>query len=210
MTDTTGAVIPNAEVRIRETSTNQSRALVTGENGAFRLPDLPPGTYEVSAAREGFAPYFHTGVVITLGSAVHLDIVLMPAGLSEQVSVTGQPPPLDPSQSSVTSTIDFERIEELPVRSRNYLDLSCWHPESRRPIHNRTAQRKRSWRIADLPSAVCDPEATTYRLMASIIMMNSLGPTGRRYRLRSSVNFKSSIADFRPKVAGVPEDRSTL
>ncbi len=128
VTDTTGAVIPNAEVRIRETSTNQSRALVTGENGAFRLPDLPPGTYEVSAAREGFAPYVHTGVVITLGSAVHLDIVLMPAGLSEQVSVTGQPPPLDPSQSSVTSTIDFERIEELPVRSRNYLDFVLLAP----------------------------------------------------------------------------------
>jgi hypothetical protein len=59
---------------------------------------------------------------------VHLDIVLAPASASEQVTVNAQPSSLDPSQSSVVSSVDQERIEELPVRSRNYLDFVLLAP----------------------------------------------------------------------------------
>jgi len=56
---------------------------------------------------------------VRLGQTFHLDIVLAPASASEQVTVNAQPSSLDPSQSSVVSSVDQERIEELPVRSRN-------------------------------------------------------------------------------------------
>src|SRR5207244_12184599 len=46
----------------RRSSDLQSRAVVTDEKGSFRMPELPPGTYEVSATREGLAPYLHTGI----------------------------------------------------------------------------------------------------------------------------------------------------
>ena len=59
---------------------------------------------------------------------MHLDIVLAPASASEQVTVNAQPSSLDPSQSSVVSSVDQERIEELPVRSRNYLDFVLLAP----------------------------------------------------------------------------------
>src|SRR5713101_110626 len=126
--DTSGAVIPNSKVTLHNPLTNQFRTVTSDEQGFFRGEQLAVGTYEVRVEQTGFAPYSQTGVGASLGQTVHLDIVLAPASASEQVTVNAQPSPLDPSQSSVVSSVDQERIEELPVRSRNYLDFVLLAP----------------------------------------------------------------------------------
>src|SRR5436853_1890536 len=126
--DTSGAVIPNSKVTVHNPLTNQSRNVTTDEQGFFRAEQLSVGTYEVRVEQTGFAPYRRAGVGASLGQTVHLDIVLAPASAAEQVTVNAQPSSLDPSQSSVVSTVDQERIEELPVRSRNYLDFVLLAP----------------------------------------------------------------------------------
>jgi hypothetical protein len=126
--DTSGAVIPNSKVTLRNLLTNQFRTVTTNEQGFFRAEQLAVGTYEVRAEQAGFAPCQQAGVGASLGQTVHLDIVLAPASASEQVTVSAQPSSLDPSQSSVVSSVDQERIEELPVRSRNYLDFVLLAP----------------------------------------------------------------------------------
>ena len=126
--DTSGAVIPNSKVRLHNPLTNQSRTVTTDEQGFFRAEQLAVGTYEVRVEQTGFAPYRQAGVAASLGQTVHLDIGLAPASASEQVTVNAQPSSLDPSQSSVVSSVDQERIEELPVRSRNYLDFVLLAP----------------------------------------------------------------------------------
>jgi outer membrane receptor protein involved in Fe transport len=128
VSDTSGAVIPNSKVTLHNPLTNQSRTVTTDERGFFRAEQLAVGTYEVRVERTGFAPYRHAGVGASLGQTVHLDIVLSLASASEQVTVNAQPSSLDPSQSSVVSSVDQERIEELPVRSRNYLDFVLLAP----------------------------------------------------------------------------------
>jgi TonB dependent receptor/Carboxypeptidase regulatory-like domain/TonB-dependent Receptor Plug Domain len=127
-TDSTGAVIPRVEVTLRNTSTNQTRTVITNEQGFSRAEELAVGMYEVRVEHPGFAPYRHTGVGLSLGQTVHLDIVLAPASASQEVTVSAQPSALDPSQTSVVSSVDQERIEELPVRSRNYLDFVLLAP----------------------------------------------------------------------------------
>src|ERR1700704_5850320 len=126
--DTSGAVIPNSKITLQNTLTNQSRTVTTDEQGFFRAEQLPVGTYEVRVEQTGFAPYRQGGVEARLGQTVHLDVVLAPESASEQVTVNAQPSSLDPSQSSVVSSVDQERIEELPVRSRNYLDFVLLAP----------------------------------------------------------------------------------
>src|SRR5437879_3581477 len=123
VSDTSGAVIPNSKVTLHNPLTNQSRTVTTDEQGFFRAEQLPVGTYEIRAEQTGFAPYRQAGVGASLGHTVHLDIVLAPSSASEHVTVNAQTSSLDPSQSSVVSSVDQERIEELPVRSRNYLDF---------------------------------------------------------------------------------------
>jgi outer membrane receptor protein involved in Fe transport len=128
VTDSTHSPIPEASVIVRDVSTRQAREISTNDEGVFRVEELPPGTYEVSVSQSGFAPYRHAGVTVQLGSTVHLDVSLQPAGVATQVTVTAQPPPIDPTQTSVTSTVDTERIEELPVESRNYLNFGLLAP----------------------------------------------------------------------------------
>jgi len=128
VTDTSGAVIPNSKVTLHNALTNQSRTVTTDEQGFFRAEQLAVGAYEVRVEQTGFAPYRQAGVGASLGQTVHLEIVLAPASASEQVTVNAQLSSLDPSQSSVVSSVDQERIEELPVRSRNYLDFVLLSP----------------------------------------------------------------------------------
>ena len=128
VSDNSGAVIPKAAIALRNTSTDQSRTITADDVGFFRAEELPVGTYEVRIERPGFAVYRHTGVDLSLGQSVHLEIVLALASGSEEVTVSAQPPVMDASQTSVVSTVDGERIEELPVQSRNYLDFVLLAP----------------------------------------------------------------------------------
>lgn len=126
--DSSGAVVAGSKVSIRNNMTNQSRTVETDGEGFFRAEQLAVGTYEVRLEQPGFAPYRETGVVLSLGQTVHLNIVLSPASAAEKVMVTAQPSTLDTSQTSVVSSVDQERIEELPVQSRNYLDFVLLAP----------------------------------------------------------------------------------
>ncbi len=110
-------------MRLRNLATNQTRAVTTDEQGFLRANELPVGTYELQVEHPGFASYLHTGITVTVGRTVHLDIQLVPAALQQQVTVTAQPSALQPSETTLTTTVGNERIEESPVRSRNYLDF---------------------------------------------------------------------------------------
>src|SRR5882762_9048233 len=127
VTDSSGTVIPNAKVTLRNTLTNQTRTVETNDQGFFRA-ELAVGTYEMRAAQPGFAPYQHAPLQLSLGQTVYLEIVLAPASESASVTVNAQPSVMDTSQTSVVSSIDQERIEELPVRNRNYLDFVLLSP----------------------------------------------------------------------------------
>jgi hypothetical protein len=111
-------------VTARDVSTHQAREVATNGEGVFRIQEMPPGTYEISVSQPGFAAYRHAGVTIPLGATTHLDIALQSADVSTQITVTAQPPAIDPTQTSVNSAVDKERIEELPVESRNYLNFT--------------------------------------------------------------------------------------
>ena len=128
VTDSSRAVIPGAGVTLRNTSTNLTRAATTNGEGFFHADALPVGTYEVRIDHPGFASYHHTGVELTLGQDLRLDVVLAPASSSEEITVNAQPPGMDPSQTSFVSSVDRERIEELPVRTRNSLDFVLLSP----------------------------------------------------------------------------------
>jgi hypothetical protein len=69
--DQSGAFIENATVTVRDAQTGVERSVVTGQNGEFVLPNLPPGTYAISVKLEGFKGLEKTGLV--LSAADHLN-----------------------------------------------------------------------------------------------------------------------------------------
>src|SRR5882672_6553243 len=126
--DTSGAGIPGSTIALRHLPTNQTRNVTTDADGSYRANALSVGDYEVKAQASGFAPYFNPKVTLALGRSTALDISLTTGDLNAQVTVTDSPPALDATQTAVTTSIDPERIEELPVNSRNYLEFTLLAP----------------------------------------------------------------------------------
>jgi outer membrane receptor protein involved in Fe transport len=123
ISDTSAKRIAGVKVTFRQTETNQTRTVTADDQGFFRASDLPVGSYEVRIEQPGFVPYLHTGVDLDVGITAHLDVVLPVAGVTTQITVSAQPSPIDLGQTSVTSSVDRQRIEDLPVDSRNSLDF---------------------------------------------------------------------------------------
>ena len=128
VTDSTHLPIASAAVNAVNPATGEGRRAVTAANGDFQIFGLPVGTYDVRVNAPGFTSYAHTGVVLAMGQTIRLAVVLVPAQVQSQVTVTASPSPLDVTQTSVTTAIDHERIEELPVRTRNALDFVLLAP----------------------------------------------------------------------------------
>jgi hypothetical protein len=126
--DSSGAIVAGAAISARLVTTNQTRRSSSMEDGSYRFVALPTGDYEIRAEVAGFAPYVNPTVTVPLGRTVLLDITLNPAGIIETVSIKDLPPPVDPTATATTTTIDPERIEELPVNSRNYLEFTLLAP----------------------------------------------------------------------------------
>lgn len=126
--DAAGRAVPGVVVTLRELTTNQTRQATSEADGSYRIVVLPVGTYEVRAESAGFAPYVNPQVTFAVGSTTTLDITLMPAGVNAEITITDRPPALDTSQTASTTSIDPERIEELPVNSRNYLEFTLLAP----------------------------------------------------------------------------------
>src|SRR5260370_5332344 len=126
--DAAGAGIPGATIALRNLTTNQTRNVTSESDGSYRAAALPVGDYEVKAQASGFAAYFNPKVTVALGRSTTLDISLPAGDVSAQVTVTDIPPALDATQTAVTTSIDPERIEELPVNSRNYLEFTLLAP----------------------------------------------------------------------------------
>jgi hypothetical protein len=126
--DASGAVILGADVSARNVDTNQTRESVSASDGEYRIAALPVGDYEVRVVKEGFAPYVNPSVTVVLGQAGTLDIALDVAAAAESVAVHTQPSIIDVTATATTTTIDGERIEELPVNSRNYLEFTLLAP----------------------------------------------------------------------------------
>lgn len=125
--DPSGAVVRNAEVVARQTSTNVSKSAATDSNGRFRFPYLQVGVYEVVVRQAGFQENVHT-VTLSLGAAFELPIVLSVGSAHATVNVDAEAPLLEADRSQIAATISQNETENLPFNGRNFLDLALLVP----------------------------------------------------------------------------------
>lgn len=122
VTDTTGASLPGVTVEVRSPALQGVRSGVTGTDGAYRFALLPPGTYEVRFALDGFAPEARNNVRIALGKDATVDVSLKPAAVSAELTVIAAAPVLDTTSTTVGTNLDQRAIETLPT-GRNYASI---------------------------------------------------------------------------------------
>lgn len=126
--DPSQSLVPGALVTAHNQQTNALRAAEADSQGYFRITDLAVGVYTLDVSAAGFATFEHKDLTVNVGSTVRTDTRLQLASQANQITVSGQPPLLDSSNTSMTNTVGRERIEESPVRSRNALDFVLMEP----------------------------------------------------------------------------------
>jgi hypothetical protein len=119
VTDANGAVVANAQVTILLADQSLVHSSVTNESGNFAEPDLPPGTYTVTVAAQGFKKEVRENIVLPINSTTRVDVSLSPGSVSETVEVTAAPPQLQTDRADISTTIEQTQIGNLPLSSGN-------------------------------------------------------------------------------------------
>ena len=128
VTDTTGAVVVGARVTLYSQDHSIVRKATAAADGTYSVVSLGSGTWDLQVSASGFRTYRNPAVAIAIGRDTRIDVRLAPAKASEQVTVLSQTTALDISQTSPVTNIDRDRIEELPIPSRNYLNFTLLSP----------------------------------------------------------------------------------
>jgi hypothetical protein len=126
--DPQGGALPGVTVMARHLGTELVRSTLTGPDGAFTLPLLPVGPYEVRAELEGFRAAVRRGVELTVGETLVLALRLETGELAEEISVVGRSARVNTRQSELSYLVGAEAIEMLPLNGRNFTDLAMLQP----------------------------------------------------------------------------------
>jgi hypothetical protein len=127
ITDPSGAVVPGADVTIRNTNTAQTIAAKTTDKGLYTAGSLQPGQYTIEVAQPGFGQQ-RLSVTVQVGVTSNGDVKLKLGNASETVNVTASQIAVDTTQSVVQGVMTTEQIESLPVDGRNFLNLAQLEP----------------------------------------------------------------------------------
>lgn len=121
--DQTGSVLPGATVTILDEATGLQRVAVTNESGRFVIVAVTPGRYTVRAELPGFQTQTQTGITVLVGQAITLNLTLPIGGLTDQVTVTGEAPIIEVTQTQIGTNITSQAIEDLPTQGRQQYAL---------------------------------------------------------------------------------------
>ena len=130
ITDATGGVLPGVTITAVHEATGNTFVAVTGERGGFRIP-VRTGIYRLTVELPGFATVTRSGLEVLVGQQVVINLQLAPATVQESVTVTGEAPLIDLTQSSLGSNVDPRQMSELPVLGRNWMSLTLLAPGAR-------------------------------------------------------------------------------
>ena len=126
--DPSGAVIPNVELKLKDTATGLEKTTMSGENGAYLFTALVAGAYQLTASVSGFQTAVIDGVVINTGRVTDIPIRLNVGAVTTTVEVTAAGVQLELTSNTVSTTIKNTSIQNLPYSSRDSLYFALLMP----------------------------------------------------------------------------------
>ncbi len=126
ITDSNGLAVVGASVTATRVDNGEKRTVAADDDGRYRIINLRPGSYKLSATSSGFGVQDTTPIQTIAAQKLQQDFTLVPAGVKAETTVTvtdEDMPAVDTTRTIVGGTVTQREIEELPVDSRNPLDL---------------------------------------------------------------------------------------
>src|SRR3989442_2038979 len=128
VTDSTGAVVPGANVTAKSEETGFTRSTATNSAGVYSFPELPLGTYTVEVALSGFKTSVVKGVALNVADVRAVDVKLETGAVSENVTVEVPAVAVKTIGGEVAGLVTGEQVRELPLNGRNFLQLGTLMP----------------------------------------------------------------------------------
>ncbi|MGH9162778.1 MAG: carboxypeptidase regulatory-like domain-containing protein, partial [Vicinamibacteraceae bacterium] len=126
--DSSGAVVPGAEIEVTDVGTAIAATTTSNNDGGFVFPALQPGRYRLLATAPGFEPVVVEALVVETGRATNVTVQFQVAGVAEEVKVQAQAAPIETTSNTVSTTVANEEIAKLPLSSRSVLNFSLLTP----------------------------------------------------------------------------------
>jgi len=123
VTDSQGALVPAATVVVRNADTQLTTSVATNESGLFTARALPIGRYTLTVEHPGFKRYVRTGLVLTTGQNLELNVQLDIGQATETVNVNARTSSLDTRTSDVSQLIESKTIEDMPIGDRRSMNI---------------------------------------------------------------------------------------
>src|SRR2546425_4961069 len=127
ITDGQGGVVPGAAVSITNIATGVMASTKTNEVGAYSVPNLNAGDYQVSASAPGFSTAV-AKLTLTVGQKQELNLALMVGTLSEAVEGTSAAPLVELESSTISGNVSATTLRELPLNGRDWASLATLQP----------------------------------------------------------------------------------
>jgi hypothetical protein len=122
--DTTGAVVPNAQVTLLNTDQGITLQTRSSGSGGFTFSPVRIGHYSLSATAKGFSKTTQENITLQVAQTLQVNIQLKPGAATETVEVTTAPPLLQTEEASVGQVIGTESVNSLPLNGRNFTFLA--------------------------------------------------------------------------------------
>src|SRR5690242_888652 len=134
ITDSSGAAVPDSKVTITEVNTGVSRAGQTNDSGNYTFSNLRPGTYTVTAEKQGFKKASRANVDVVVDTTVRIDLALQPGEVSETINVSAEAALLKTERADTGRQIEAKTLSDLPLpANHNFQSLSMLVPGATKP-----------------------------------------------------------------------------
>lgn len=121
--DESGNALAGASVVITNVATGSIRTVVSDSAGLYRAPGLSLAEYTVRAEHDGFQPVVRKGITLTIGQDAVIDFEMKVGQVSEEIVVSGVPPAVETTNSTLSMLVDAKKIRDLPLNGRNWAQL---------------------------------------------------------------------------------------
>ena len=130
ITDPAGAAVSGATVTATSVERGTTYSAVSERDGLYRIPSVPVGNYTLTVDKTGFATVTREAFVLTMNEVARIDLALKIGQTSQTVKVTGTAPLLQTQSTQVSTIIDAKTNDELPLATRDYVELTLLAPGS--------------------------------------------------------------------------------
>jgi len=128
ISDSSGAIVPGAKVKLLNSDTNQEQTLTSGKSGSVTFPFLKPGHYSLVISKQDFAEVNVSNIALNVGDQRQLPLVLRVGSAAQEVTVNGSGPTINTTDGSVSTIIDRKFVENIPLNGRSFQDLISMTP----------------------------------------------------------------------------------